>query len=216
VLRQPDPDFGWARYLEAVHSDCRIEGIEFEVLDKSEAGTNVRKTFLKTDSIGKLLELRLPFSRRPERKIRIRLEIDTNPPAGSVCETHYINFPRVAAITVQTLASSFAGKCHALLCRQYAKGRDWYDFAWYVARKTAVNFALLEQAIAQVGPWAGQNVKTDPTWLIARLKEKIGSIDWPVAREDVRRFIPARQQDSLELWKADYFLYLTERLREHF
>jgi predicted nucleotidyltransferase component of viral defense system len=215
VLRQPDSAFDWARYLAAVHEDCAIEGIKFEVLDKTEAGANVRKAFLKTESIGRLLELKLPFSRHPERKIRIRLEIDANPPAGSVCETHYINFPLVAVLTVQNLPSGFAGKCHALLCRPYIKGRDWYDFAWYVARKTRVNFNLLGNALAQIGPWAGQNVKVDEFWLMARLEEKIHSIDWSTAREDVRRFIPLRGQAALDLWNGDFFIYQTGRMREY-
>jgi len=76
-----------------------------------------------------------------------------------------------------------------------------------------VNFNLLDNAIAQVGPWTGRGVKTDAAWLVARLEEKIRSIDWPAARDDVRRFIPLRQQASLDAWGVDYFLYLAGRLR---
>lgn len=147
LLKEPNPDFKWEPYLERIRSDCRDEGINFEIRDRSSAETAVKKAFLKTDSIGQILTLELPFSRHAARKIRIKLEVDTNPPAGSVFETRYINFPLTAAITTQTLESGFATKSHALLCREYTKGRDWYDFLWYVSRKIVPDLALLGHAL---------------------------------------------------------------------
>ena len=127
LLKRPDPGFRWQGYLEAVQKDCAQEDIALEVQDKAESSSAVRKAFLKTDSIEKLLTLDLPFERHHARKLRIKLEIDTNPPAGSVFTTSYITFPVTAPLTTQTLESSFALKLHALLCRSYVKGRDWYD-----------------------------------------------------------------------------------------
>jgi len=108
LLKQPDPDFRWQNCLESVRKDCAQEGIPFEVQDKSQAGMAVQKAFLKTDSIGKILELGLPFERYKARKIRIKLEIDTNPPAGSTFTTSYITFPVTAPLTTQSLESGFA------------------------------------------------------------------------------------------------------------
>lgn len=62
--------------------------------------------------------------------LSIKLEVDSNPPAGSVFETRYINFPILTALTAQTVGSSFASETHALLCGPWVKGRDWYDFLW--------------------------------------------------------------------------------------
>ena len=151
LLKRPDPGFRWKKYLEAVDRDCAQEGIEFGLLDKSAADNAVQKAFLKTDSIGKVLLLALPFERPNPRKIRIKLEIDTNPPAGSAFQTSYITFPGVAAVTTQTLPSGFGTKAHALLYRRYVKGRDWYDFVWYTSRKIKPDLELLQNALFQQG-----------------------------------------------------------------
>ena len=212
LLKRPDPGFRWQGYLKAVQKDCAQEGIAFEIQDKSEAASAVRKAFLKTDSIGKLLTLELPFERYHARKLRIKLEIDTNPPAGSAFTTSYLTFPVTTALTTQTLESSFALKLHALLCRSYVKGRDWYDFVWYVTRKIRPDLALLEHALDQQGPWAGRRMNITWAWMIETLRVVIGQIDWSTARQDVQRFLPLREQESLSLWGSEFFLYYADMM----
>ena len=214
LLKQPNPNFRWQPYLESVRNDCAQEGIPFEVLDKSQAGSAVQKAFLKTDSIGKLLVLNLPFERHRPRKIRIKLEIDINPPPGSTFTTSYITFPVTAAMTTQSLESGFALKLHALLCRPYVKGRDWYDLVWYVTRKTRPDLALLGQALRQQGPWAGQQLEMTPRWVQEHMEAVIRHIDWTAARDDVQRFVPLREQEGLRAWSVDFFLYQLMRMNE--
>jgi len=212
VLKAADPGFGWQDYLDQVVADCALEGMQFEVVDRSALASPVRKAFLKTDSIGKLLVIDLPFSRHPARKIKIKLEIDIKPPDGSTFETSYLSFPVTTAITTQTLGSAFASKSHALLCRNYSKGRDWYDFLWYVARKTRPNFALLASALDQQGPWQGQGLDVSAGWYLDRLAAVIADTDWGQTKNDVSRFLPLARQASLELWSADFFSFHLERL----
>jgi hypothetical protein len=142
--------------LDPVGELCAREGITLELQDRSEVDGAVKKAFVKTDSIGKIVLLDLPFNRNARKKIRIKLEIDTNPPAGSSFETAYINFPVLSALTTQTLGSGFGTKSHALLCRDYIKGRDWYDLLWYIERGVVPDLRLLQSAIDQHGPWAGE------------------------------------------------------------
>ena len=212
LLKQPDPSFRWGQYLAAVQKDCAQNGIPFELQDKSQAGTAVQKAFLKTDVIGKSLTLELPFERHQNRKTRIKLEIDTNPPAGSTFTTSFITFPVTAPLATQTLESGFALKLHALLCRPYVKGRDWYDFVWYVARNTRPNLALLGCALNQHGPWAGQEIPVDLGWLEKSMETTIRRVDWTSARNDVARFLPLREQEGLRLWGAEFFLYHVSRM----
>ena len=214
LLKQPDPNFRWQGYLESVWKDCAQEGIPFEVQDKTQAGTTVQKAFLKTDSIGKILILELPFERYQARKIRIKLEIDTNPPAGSTFTTSYITFPVTAPLTTQALESGFALKLHALLCRSYVKGRDWYDFVWYVARKTRPDLNLLRQALHQQGPWAGQPITVTRPWVQETMAAAIQRIDWTAARADVQRFLPLREQEGLRTWSADFFLHFLAQMND--
>jgi hypothetical protein len=215
LLRRPDPLFAWSPYIAPIQRDCEAEGIHFEALDKSRVDNAVKKNFLKTDSVGTLIILDLPYSRQAAKKLRIKLEIDTNPPAGSALETHFLTFPGPATVTTQDLPSGFATKAHALLCRGYAKGRDWYDFLWYVDRRVSPNFPLLQNALAQVGPWAGQPLQVTGDWFVEKMRERILELDWKAVREDVRRFLPLRDQQGLNLWSAQFFLYLADQMMEY-
>lgn len=192
--------------------DLPPEGIRSEAVDKSNANHAVKKVFLKTDSVGRLILPGLPYARNAPGKLRIKLEIDTNPPAGSRFETHFLTFPGPAAVTTQDISSAFGTKSHALLCRGYAKGRDWYDFLWYVDRRVTPNFHLLRNALAQVGPWAGQTLSVTPSWFVDRMRERIHELDWKAVREDVRRFVPERDQEGLTLWSEKFFLYHANQL----
>nr|WP_321349210.1 nucleotidyl transferase AbiEii/AbiGii toxin family protein [uncultured Methanoregula sp.] len=214
LLKQPNPRFRWQGYLESVRKDCAGEGIAFGAQDKSQAGKAVQKAFLKTDSIGKILTLDLPFERYQARKIRIKLEIDTNPPAGSTFSTSYITFPVTTSMTTQSLESGFALKLHALLCRSYVKGRDWYDFVWYVARKTRPDLSLLARALHQQGPWAGQPLTVTPPWVRENMESAIRRLDWAYVRADVQRFLPLREQEGLRAWSGDFFLNLLARMND--
>jgi predicted nucleotidyltransferase component of viral defense system len=216
LLKRPDPGFEWRPYVDRVLRDGQDEGLAFEVQDKAGVRQAVKKVFLKTDSVGQILTVELPFSRHAAKKIRIKLEIDTSPPAGSSFETRYITFPATAAITCQTLQSGFALKSHALLCRGYTKGRDWYDFLWYVSKRVSPQLDLVGRALAQVGPWAGQDVEVTPEWYLGAMRNRIGEIDWEKARLDVSRFVPAGEQESIALWSHDLFLYHLDRLAGYF
>jgi hypothetical protein len=171
--------------------------------------------FLKDQSIGKVLSFQFKRPRDIPLPIAVKLEVDSNPPLGSRFDQKYLDFPFPAAIIVQDLPSLFAGKCHALLCREYIKGRDWYDFVWYVSRKTVINFGLLSNALDQVGPWKSQNIHVDNEWVASALAHKIREIDWGVARKDVQRFVWPSYLPSLELWNQEFFLDRLAKLRSY-
>jgi hypothetical protein len=100
------------------------------------------------------------------------------------------------------------------LSRSYVKDRDWYDFIWYTARKTAVNYQYLEKALQQSGPWKNTDIHVDQNWLYSKLYERITSIDWKEAAMDVKRFIPVREQASLEYWNTQVFLQQLDKLHK--
>ncbi len=212
LLKHPNPDFDWQRYLDLLRKDCEQEGIDLEVQDKSRAGIAVQKAFLKSDSIGKILLLELPFERQPSRKIHIRLEIDTNPLTGSQFATRFITFPVTLPVTTQTLESGFALKLHALLCRPFIKGRDWYDFIWYSARDIRPDLLLLQNALQQYGPWLGQPIHVTLPWLYEQMAQVITHMDWRAAGNDVKRFLPAWEQEGLRAWGVDLYMQQLERV----
>jgi len=211
ILREPDPDFQMKEHLQRLGDELAAYGYQIEITDRSRANTTVKKAFLKDSSLGKLIDLRYVNQDGPLAKIRIKLEIDTNPPAGSGAELLYLDFPFVSAVAAQNKPSLFAGKLHALLCREYVKGRDWYDFIWYTGQGIGVNYAFLTSAINQLGPWQGGGVMADKNWVVSELKKKITSINWKQAVDDVRRFIRVREQPSLALWGNDLFLHQLDK-----
>jgi len=212
VLKAPDASFDWEPYLARIRKDCADEGIRVDAQGRAAQETAVRKVFVKTDSLGQILSLELPFARNRPRTLRIRLEVDTNPPAGATLDTRFITFPITAAVTCMDLASGFGSKCHALLCRDYTKGRDWYDFIWYASRKVAPNLGLLSRALDQHGPWAGQHLTVTGRWLLNALHDRIVSIDWPATADDVARFVMAREQAGLAAWSPALFVQQLESI----
>jgi len=212
ALQTPDASFGLKPYLGALGKELSAYGYGLEMDDRLKGEQPVRMAFIKDDSLGNLLRLNYKPAAGPARKLRIKLEVDTNPPAGASFETKYLDFPFPSAVCVFDLPSLFAGKIHALLCRDYLKGRDWYDFIWYTARKTSVNYGLLSSALAQLGPWQGQQVRTDRDWCVRHLRTKIDAMDWKQAREDVRRFVKPNELPSLDLWNQEFFGAQCEKL----
>ena len=212
ALQAPDSAFVLRPYLDAVAKELTAYGYLLDIDDRSKADQVVRKAFLKDDSVGKFLQLAHRPTTGPSRKLKIKLEVDANPPAGASFETKYLDFPFPSAVCVFDLPSLFAGKVHALLCREYTKGRDWYDFIWYTARGTAVNHELLSSALAQLGPWAGQQLRVDRQWCLEQLRTGIQATDWDRTRDDVRRFVKSDELPSLDLWCQEFFLAQCEKL----
>lgn len=212
VLRTKDPTFTWQPYLEKIQQVLDTFNYALQVTNRSKADSAVKKAFIKDNSIGKLLNLKYQFVGHPEKKIRIKFEIDTHPPDGSLSEIKYHDFPLPFEIRCQTLPTTFAGKIHALLCRPYVKGRDWYDFNWYIMRKTNINWDYLTHALYQWGPWKEQTITVNSSWLHKALSDRIHQIDWEMAKKDVTRFLREREQTALRLWSGDFFMSRLEQL----
>lgn len=215
TLKQVNLSFDWSPYLKNLEREFTAFDLELKIQDRSNATSNIRQAFLKEDSIGKVLLLRHRPDDHKMKMIKIKFELDVNPPRGATFETKYIDFPFSAAVTTQTLPSLFAGKSHALLCRKYVKGRDWYDLLWYVSRKVAPNLEYLTQACEQDGPWAGQNLSISKKWYLVELEKKIHSIDWKAAKEEVKRFVRPIDLPSLSVWHKAFFLDRIQKMREY-
>ena len=213
ILKEQVRDFQLKPHIKALSDELLAYGYNIEVVDRTKADAAVKKVFIKDDSIGKVLQFNYGGKTGPLRKIRIKFEIDTNPPLGSNFETKYVDFPFVSSVTVQDKSSLFAGKIHALLCREYIKGRDWYDFIWYTSQGVKINYQFLASALKQQGPWQGQSIQVDLDWCIKQFRVKIKSIDWTVTKEDIRRFVKTTELPSVDLWGRDLFLAQLEKMK---
>lgn len=206
MLRRPDSDFDWSRYLEPMLGIFAEFGLHSEALPRGKMDTRIRAAVIKDTSVAQQIDLSFA-DRDPRRKIKIKLEIDVEPPLHSGEDVTFLDFPLDHEVRHQDLASNFALKIHALLCRGFLKGRDWFDFSWYVARGVYPNLPHLEAALSQFGPWSDEeDLQVDPDWLHAALGKTIAGIEWSAAAEDVRRFLKPAQAASLDLWGERFFL----------
>lgn len=215
ALKEYDPLFEFKPYLDKVRKELEAVGVMAEVVDKSKVGQTIKKAFLKDNSIIRLVELKFDENiglLQTPRKLRIKMEVDSHPPAGAVYESQALSFPFPASVTNFDLPSSFAGKMHALLCREYVKGRDWYDFIWYVGRKVKLNHRLLSAALDQQGRWAGRHVETSDAWVKDELKKVIAALDFEAAKEDVANFVYANELGHLDYFNREFFAAMAEKL----
>ena len=215
ALVSRNPSFRLLPYLEKVSEELSAAGVEMEVRDRSNASAAVKKGFLKNDSLVNILDLRFVGGRGSPGtppKISIKMEVDANPPVGATYRALPLLFPFPASVRTFDRESAFSGKMHALLCRQYVKGRDWFDFIWYAGNRTKLNHKLLSSAIDQQGPWAGMGISTSDEWVRERLLEVIARMDWDAAKRDVLPFVYASDRPSFDLWGGDFFSSLAERL----
>ena len=212
ILKTPDLSFSWSKYLSGMLACFAEFGLKSEILNKEKMDQRIKKALIKDNSIGKQLNLSF-YRTNPQRKQKIKLEIDVDPPSNSYFENSFLDFPLDFEVCHQDLASNFALKIHAMLCRPYLKGRDWYDFSWYVKNKIQPNMPLLQAALYQWGPWKDQEMKVDMNWLKSKLTEKILKINWQDAAIDVERFLSTQEQYSLKLWSAKFFIHKTEMMK---
>jgi hypothetical protein len=212
LLRVPDSKFDWSPYLVTLTDVAAEFGIKLEAQPPGRMDKAIHAALLKNDSIANQLDLSFAGQGRP-KTIKIKLEIDVNPPLGSGEATTFLDFPLDHEVRHQDLPSNFALKIHALLCRGFLKGRDWFDFSWYVSRDIAPNLLLLRNALVQAGPWAGDDmIVVDIAWLKAALSDTIVKIDWKSAADDVARFLRPAELRSVDLWSERFFLAKLEKL----
>jgi predicted nucleotidyltransferase component of viral defense system len=170
----------------------RFESENYEVSIKVFREKTVRSAFIKF--AGLLYEMGI--SPHKSEVLSIKLEVDTNPPPGAAMQTTLCRRFVTVNVTHHDKASLLAGKLHACLTRQNAKGRDWYDLLWYLADRTwpAPNFRLLNAALTQTGRIGPElSARTLPSVL----SERLGGLDWKEIRADVTPFLERPEELNL-------------------
>ncbi|MDD2981627.1 MAG: nucleotidyl transferase AbiEii/AbiGii toxin family protein [Hespellia sp.] len=153
------------------------------------------------------------YGLNPNALVKIKFEIDTNPPEGAGYQYMSAINPANYRARLYDMPSLFAGKVHAVLCRDYkhrVKGRDFFDYIWYLKKGCAVNVPYLQKRMEQSGKW-----NPEEELILSKLKEllkqRFATVDFTSAKEDVSPFLLAAEKDGLELWDADFFSDITER-----
>lgn len=207
-LLHPDPDFALQPYLNGLQDEFAALGIAVEVSIKDKTNqTAIVSAFLKPSTT--IVQLAI----NGNRSLKIKLEVDTDPPLGFATEENLLLQPYSFYVKCFSLPDLFAGKMHAVLFRQWqqrVKGRDWFDLEWYVRNEIPIHLEHLAHRARQSGHWPEKTPFTAKT-LQTLLNERITRLDFANARLDIERFIVDPQQ--LNIWSVPYFQHLAERIQ---
>jgi Nucleotidyl transferase AbiEii toxin, Type IV TA system len=216
-LLEPDAEFAIGSHLESIRAELTSLGFTCAVESKSKRfETEIASAFIKGETRVNLLSIGAPEGLRDRlpvaQKIKIKLEIDINPPSGADHEVRTLLVPIPFQVKLFTLPDLFSGKLHAILCRSWkarVKGRDFYDFIWYLGRNIPCHLVHLQRRMEQTGHWESSR-KLDLHALKERLRERFAMVDFEQARADVRPFI--RDAAELALWSCPFFDALVDQV----
>jgi predicted nucleotidyltransferase component of viral defense system len=193
-------------YLQAIRTELTPEGysIELKINDRK----TVHSAFVRFP--GLLYEL--GFSEQRSEVLAVKLEVDTNPPAGAFLATSVVRRFVVLQLQHHDKASLLSGKLHAILQRSYAKGRDVYDLLWYLSDPTwpTPNLVLLNNALRQTN-WPGEELN-ETNWR-NQIGGRLRRLDWGAIVRDVGPFVePGFDLSLLTLANLERVLRLEERI----
>ena len=216
-LLQPDSSFTLTPYCKFIRNELQAWGFPVDVAVKSKSvETAVESAFLKADTEQQLLVIDAPASVVGSvcsgRRFKIKIEVDTTPPLDFSTESRFLLQPIPFSVRVYNPSDMFAGKMHALLFRNWknrVKGRDWYDFIWYVSNECPLNLKHLAARMRQTGHWDSEDVISEEE-LRRLLSERIHSLDIRSAIKDVEPFV--KERGSFEVWSKEFFEHVVERL----
>lgn len=218
ALLEKDPDFRLSDYFPSLEREFASYGIEIRAEEKKkDFDSDIRSAFLK----GNTLALMMTFFPKSEdarkiisnRKMKIKFEVDTDNPKGGRTETKFRLLPAPYQVRVFGESTLFAGKIHAIICRNYknhVKGRDYYDYLFYIGKGSAFNLEYLENKLKNTEAIA-QNEKLTLGKVKEMLKARFETVDYESAKEDVSNFI--HDKSGLSLWKKELFLATLNELK---
>ena len=216
-LKAPAPDFDLQQFFPSLLKEANSFGVNVSIREKEKsADTFIKSAFLKGNTKEHLLYFYGADSSfasvMDNETIKIKLELDVNPPPHASFEQKYRLLPVPYAITLYDEPSLFAGKLHAVICRKWGnriKGRDLYDYVFYLARGTKVNKKHLLARLAESGVVAPED-DYSANQVLELLKERFSVINYEQAKEDVLPFI--KDPSQLDLWSADFFQQISTGL----
>lgn len=218
-LKTADVNFNLAKYFPTLEKEINSLGLNFKVEEKIKtAQSNVKSAFLKGNTKEHLLmvysDTDIAKSVASNEIIKIKFEVDTTPPDYATFESKYKLLPFPYEVELYDMPSLFAGKIHAVICRSWknrVKGRDLYDFVFFLTHSASVNLRHLTARLAQSGYIEdGENISIDDVKRM--LKDRFAKIDYEQAKADVEPFI--KDSRALDMWSKEFFCAITDDLNQ--
>ena len=217
ALIVPNKNFDLNKYFNYIERELKAYGLNLEINYKEKKiDSNITSAFVKGDTLELILKL-FPNEENHVynhilKNIKIKFNVDINPPSGASYEDKYKLLPSPHQVKLYDKESLFAGKIHAILCRNWSKrtkGRDLYDYVFFIANNISINIELIKNKLI-----ASNYIDIDSKFDIDVLKEllikKFKEIDYKEAKEDIMPFV--KNVDSLDVWNKDFFISITKKL----
>lgn len=207
-LLKVDKDFDLMNYSQAIQSELEAFGFKVSFTKKlKQKMSRIESAFIKGNTQVHLLEIESQFQKKinKEALFKVKLEVDIDPPLDFETSVHSLFWPIPFSVKSLAIEDLFAGKLHACLCRSERiniKGRDWYDFLWYVGRKTSLHLAHLEARMKQ-SQHLSVNTHLSKDILQDIFEKKISTMDFSEIKADVLPFIQRRS--DLDAWSLELF-----------
>lgn len=204
-LLHPQATFSLAPYFDYIEAEFEALGLAVTITQKQKTTlTAIESAFLKNDT--QIVELNLS-----DIRVKIKFEVDTQPPLGFAVKEMLLLEPFSFYVKCFQLADLYAGKAHALLFRQWknrVKGRDWFDFEWYVRRGALLNLSHFNDRAIQS---CDLSAAVDEAGFLDLMVRRVESIDFGAAKLDAERFLA--DAHVLDIWSRDYFMQLVQRVK---
>lgn len=216
-LLKPIESFSLDPYNKAIQMELESFGFETQVTEKEKtAQTKIKSAFIKANTKQHLIYVNAPkkfiHALSHDQKLKVKIEVDVDPPGGFQTHSELLLDPIPFSVLTFSKEDLFAGKMHAILCREWqnrVKGRDWYDLVWFVTQNSPLNLTHLKQRLIQSGHLeAGASFDQKSFWEL--YKKRLQKIDFEQAKKDVRPFI--KDSTSLDLWSDSFFEKVGEKI----
>ena len=219
ALLEKDSNFHLNDYFSPLQKEFQSFGLDMDIeLKEKDKEAEVQSAFLKANTLTLMMTF---FPNNEEsrhvisnQKIKIKFEIDIDNPQGGITENRYKMLPAPYEVRVFDETTLFAGKIHAIICRDYknhVKGRDYYDYLFYIGKGSKINLTYLENKLKNTGGILKDNETLTLQKVKDLLKVKFEQVDYESAKNDVLGFINNR--DDLKFWKKELFLETLNELK---
>lgn len=215
-LIKPNSNFDLTKYFTYIEKEVQAYGLNLKVIEKEKSKeSNILSAFLKGDTKEHIL---IFFDNNIKnsnsmKNIKIKFEVDINPPLSANYELRYKLLPSPHQVRLYDKSSLFAGKIHAVLCRNWksrTKGRDLYDYIFFLSKDIGVNLELIKSKLIQSNV-ISENEEFNLDILKEMLIKKFSEINYTDAKEDIIPFI--KDTSSLDLWNDKFFIEITQNLK---
>lgn len=217
TLNTSDDNFTLDNYKDSIIETAKSYGLILEITSKEKKViTPVESAFAKLNTYQTFLNLKIDskitnFIHKDE-VLKVKFEVDCHPSTGFNTETKWLDMPEFAPVVVLDEPSLFAGKLHAVLCRSYknkVKGRDYYDFLFYVQKGIKPNMQYLKNKLVESGKLSTNDV-FDINILKSMLKTRFETLDFDQIKVDANRFV--FKSENLSYYSKELFMQMVDKL----